>query len=471
MIWTIRADRRSDRLIAADYGVSQNCINRIRRRQTYRHVPEAPGTPEPNSYTTGVDAAEFLRRMPRGLLTAVVCRPPGQAEPDQQEPNPRDNRIPPDEYIAQRREFLQQALDAVGGPAGSGCVVYQHAPTIGNCRMQHHHEHILHDLPVRQHIIWAKPGTTNPGEPTKACLPRTWEYVTLIAGDRWELPPSYRHRPATDVWHIASKPADRHQQAFPVQLAAAMLTLCPEQGAVCDPFAGAGTVGIAASRMGKTFYLADRSAAYRQTSPSGWRPNRRSNDCPKRSDHAADSGNRRRPAQWRNGACPIRRPVVSRNAGRRRRRFRSVHRAGSGIAHLLRPLTDTARPNWSTTIMPLTDPEIAHALAAVAEAAQSAAAITEQFAIRFGKLHRSAQAGGDTNACQIFAEDCSRMAIQSGQLASIATNCTAIINERMPEANPLAAIRATDAEAEALLTMRRIDHIAAHCHGQNPPAR
>lgn len=43
-----------------------------------------------------------------------------------------------------------------------------------------------------------------------------------------------------------------------------MLILAPATGAVVDPFAGSGTVGIAAHRAGIPYYLADLSTEYQQ---------------------------------------------------------------------------------------------------------------------------------------------------------------------------------------------------------------
>ena len=64
------------------------------------------------------------------------------------------------DYIVCRREFPQPALDRAPGE-GMGSVVYRHAPANINHRVQHHHRHILRELPVRGHIYWARPGGTN----------------------------------------------------------------------------------------------------------------------------------------------------------------------------------------------------------------------------------------------------------------------------------------------------------------------
>ena len=56
------------------------------------------------------------------------------------------------------------------------------------------------------------------------------------------------------VWNV---PPERnpHEAPFPLELARRMVMLVP--GAVLDPFAGSGTVGIAALAQGKKYYLVD----------------------------------------------------------------------------------------------------------------------------------------------------------------------------------------------------------------------
>lgn len=67
------------------------------------------------------------------------------------------------------------------------------------------------------------------------------------------------------VWQIAPESAKRvgHPAPFPVELAERLLRLYGWPGCVViDPFAGAGTVGEAARRLGATALLHDRSQAY-----------------------------------------------------------------------------------------------------------------------------------------------------------------------------------------------------------------
>lgn len=277
----IRVDPRPQETIAADYGsIKQQQVSSIKKRTLYASVPDEVDTPEPNSYTGGVDAVAFLNSLPRGLVSGVVTSPPYNRNQDgrisaghtmvkqltKQGYADYDDAMPWPDYIAWQREFLSAALDCVGGPRGSGVVVYQHGRTIARHLEQRYDFAILDGFPVRQTIIWDKAGFTNQGGREPGFIGQSFEFVSVIAGDNWRVPIANRNADplrAGAVWRIKSEQHSPHPAPFPVKLAAAMLLLCPA-GGVADPFAGSGTVGIAAHRMGKAYYLGDISVAYQQ---------------------------------------------------------------------------------------------------------------------------------------------------------------------------------------------------------------
>ena len=67
-----------------------------------------------------------------------------------------------------------------------------------------------------------------------------------------------------DVWFIAPKGfKDAHFAVFPEELARrCILAGCPEGGIVLDPFAGSGTLGVAALAEGFDSILIEREAEY-----------------------------------------------------------------------------------------------------------------------------------------------------------------------------------------------------------------
>ncbi|MEM9597415.1 MAG: site-specific DNA-methyltransferase [Acidobacteriota bacterium] len=67
------------------------------------------------------------------------------------------------------------------------------------------------------------------------------------------------------VWDIAAQPrtGEGHYAAFPDELAARCILLgCPLDGIVLDPFAGRGTTGVVARRLGRSFVGIEASPTY-----------------------------------------------------------------------------------------------------------------------------------------------------------------------------------------------------------------
>ena len=67
----------------------------------------------------------------------------------------------------------------------------------------------------------------------------------------------------TNVWRIKPAYDKRHPAIFPLELAEKVITYYSFQGdVVLDPFAGIGTVGKAATRLGRRFVLIDQDSTY-----------------------------------------------------------------------------------------------------------------------------------------------------------------------------------------------------------------
>lgn len=67
----------------------------------------------------------------------------------------------------------------------------------------------------------------------------------------------------TNIWRITPAHDPRHPAVFPVELAERVITYYSFKGdVVLDPFAGTGTVGKAASRLGRRFVLIEQDAKY-----------------------------------------------------------------------------------------------------------------------------------------------------------------------------------------------------------------
>ena len=86
----------------------------------------------------------------------------------------------------------------------------------------------------------------------------------LMAGKDWRLPE--RHLPEFrqwgDVWRIPPEQGNPHPAPFPLALAVRMAKLI--DGPLADPFAGSGTMGLAAMEIGVPYFLNDLSPEYRE---------------------------------------------------------------------------------------------------------------------------------------------------------------------------------------------------------------
>ncbi|ONH34208.1 hypothetical protein BL254_17435 [Protofrankia sp. BMG5.30] len=73
-----------------------------------------------------------------------------------------------------------------------------------------------------------------------------------------------RGRNPGDVWTLPTRPTPaEHPPAFPLEIPLRCIAAgCPPGGVVLDPFSGAGTTGLAAHRLGRTYLGIDRNPAY-----------------------------------------------------------------------------------------------------------------------------------------------------------------------------------------------------------------
>lgn len=127
----------------------------------------------------------------------------------------------------------------------------------------------------RGEVVWRK---RNPMPEGRCRRPhRQHEAVYLFArseGHRFRVDP-----PVGSVWEFASEQVDgaRHFSRFPVELPRRCIEALGPADAntvVLDPFAGSGTTGVAALRLGRTFLGFEMDAAHAEAA------NRRLNDLP-----------------------------------------------------------------------------------------------------------------------------------------------------------------------------------------------
>lgn len=106
---------------------------------------------------------------------------------------------------------------------------------------------------LRSTIVWRKGAAS---EPTRVDRPPVaHEYVFLLAKrERYHAADPGENWWNSSVWDICSDRRAEHPAAMPAELARRCIGVgCPSDGVVLDPFAGSGTTGVAAVRLGRAF--------------------------------------------------------------------------------------------------------------------------------------------------------------------------------------------------------------------------
>lgn len=111
--------------------------------------------------------------------------------------------------------------------------------------------------PIRAEIIWAKDVHTTPAQPVASQDERIWVFSAAGIKPR-EFSPSVWPVPVIPTW--AHK---HHKNEKPVPLMEKLIRVFTAPGAlVVDPFAGSGTTGVAALRLGRRFLGWEKKAEH-----------------------------------------------------------------------------------------------------------------------------------------------------------------------------------------------------------------
>jgi DNA modification methylase len=133
----------------------------------------------------------------------------------------------------------------------SGVVVW-----FGNWRKRHEVESMF-SLPIRAEVIWAKDMHTTPAQPVASADERIWIFSkeSIKPGEF-----------STSVWQSPVIPTwsrKHHKNEKPLALMEKALRVFSSPGdLVCDPFAGSGTTGVAAIRLGRRFIGWEKDPRY-----------------------------------------------------------------------------------------------------------------------------------------------------------------------------------------------------------------
>ena len=176
--------------------------------------------------------------------------------------------MPYDAYIAWQRDCLSAMMRLL---RDDGAIFYNHKWRVQNGLLQDRAE-IVDGFPVRQVIIWQRPGgfNHNPGY----FLP-TYEVIYLIAKSDFVLAP--KAGGVGDVWSIQPARSNPHPAPFPFELAKRCIQSTTAD-VVLDPFMGSGTTAVAAQYCGRNWIGIELSEEYCQMTRSRvqgqWRADR-----------------------------------------------------------------------------------------------------------------------------------------------------------------------------------------------------
>ena len=256
--------------LAREFGASSRTISEIRLGRTYQDVLPAP----PDGAYETHDVIRFLESLPTGHIKGVATSPPyNKAFNKRGGKNSNwsssklmasnyelhDDCMSPEDYVRWQRDFLESALGAVGD---DGVILYNTGRQIKNLG-EDRRQAIIEGFPVRQTIIWNRGSTNNQGGKRPSIFPPIYELIYIIAGKNWRLPLKRlgEMRKWGDVWSIPFENHNPHPAPFPLALAERMVKTV--DGRVCDPFAGSGTIGIAAHRLRMPYVLNDHCPTYK----------------------------------------------------------------------------------------------------------------------------------------------------------------------------------------------------------------
>lgn len=217
------------------------------------------------------DSLQVMNKLPNECVDLVVTSPPynlrsgtgagirrnhssGSSYPDVMLKgyDRHNDDLPREEYVAWQRACLREMMRLI---PEHGAIFYNHKWRIQRGLLQDHREIIEH-LPVRQIIIWKRPGGVNFSR--RFFLP-TFEVVYLIAKSGFRLAP--KANALSDVWHITPEQHNPHPAPFPLALPLRIIGATEAQ-TVLDPFIGSGTTAVAAQRLGRIFVGIDNSPKY-----------------------------------------------------------------------------------------------------------------------------------------------------------------------------------------------------------------
>jgi hypothetical protein len=259
----VRTSLKSSVQLAAELAVDRKAIDRIRHRQTYKDVPNAPPGGDSsaalrcNDYVVG-DGLELMGQLPDGYAETVVAMPPLFRPPHANQSQVRKARS---SYVDRQKSIIREGR-RVAGP--NGVLIYVHRYDLTADLLDVGPGGIPEFSP-EQVIVWDTLTKEDPPSATMRRVPGQHRAIYVFAGDRWRIPLEIRDEVASrgDLWRFKAQLRDGDLREFPEELADRLIAM--GRGRVLDPFAELGAIGLAAARKNREWTLFGKSAVDQRT--------------------------------------------------------------------------------------------------------------------------------------------------------------------------------------------------------------
>ena len=243
--------------------MDRKAIDRVRHRQTYKDVPDAPPTADApaalhrNDYVLG-DGLQLMDQLPDGYAETVVVMPSLFRPPHASHSQVRKARS---SYVDRQKSIIREGL-RVAGP--NGVLLYAHRYDLTADLLDVGPGGIPEFSP-EQVIVWDTLTKVEPPSASTRRIPGQHRAIYVFAGDRWRIPLDIRDQVGDcgDIWRFKAQLRDGDLREFPEELADRLIAM--GRGRVLDPFAELGAIGLAAARKNREWTLFGKSAVDQRT--------------------------------------------------------------------------------------------------------------------------------------------------------------------------------------------------------------
>ena len=259
----VRTSLKPSGQLAGEFSLDRRAIDRVRRRETYQDVPDAPPTADPpaalrrNDYVLG-DGLHLMGQLPDGSAATVVAMPPLFRPPHASQSQVGKARS---SHVDRQKSIIREGR-RVAGPNGVLLCVHRYDLTADLLDVG---PGGIPEFSPEQVIVWDTLAKEDPPSATTRRIPGQHRAIYVFAGDRWRLPLDIRDQVGDwgDLWPCRAQLRDGDLREFPEELADRLIAM--GRGRVLDPFAELGALGLAAARQNREWTLFGKSAVDQRT--------------------------------------------------------------------------------------------------------------------------------------------------------------------------------------------------------------